>query len=419
MNIGIVTTWYERGAAYVSRAYRGALTGEHEVFIYARGGEKPKGNPKWDQPYVTWDKPVPEKPYMYIDPTQLERWVRQNNLQVVMFNEQHNWETVLNALKIDEIAIGAYVDYYRPETVPFFELYDFLLCNTKRHYEVFKNHPQAFYIPWGANLKLFELKDKKKERDELVFFHSCGWGSKRKGTDILVNAFQQVKGNTKLIIHAQRAVDNFPSIESVVVRDLRIDWVVAHAGPPGLYHLGDVYVYPTRLEGIGLTIAEALASGLPVVTTNEPPMSEFVAHGVSGRLVEVETYQRRDDYYYWPESVCNQKAVAEAMQFYVENRKDIEKYRRQARQYAEKHLSWENNAQNLPMFVKKISRSRENIDHDLIKRVQDYEHAEYFHRKIIERFKYLKHVLSKQGVKRPQLLATYLLANFLSRLVGK
>ena len=41
MNIGIVTTWFERGAAYVSKQYKDSLEEcGHKVFIYSRGGEK-------------------------------------------------------------------------------------------------------------------------------------------------------------------------------------------------------------------------------------------------------------------------------------------------------------------------------------------------------------------------------------------
>lgn len=39
MNIGIVRTWFERGAAYVSRQYMEVLAERHNIFIYARGGE--------------------------------------------------------------------------------------------------------------------------------------------------------------------------------------------------------------------------------------------------------------------------------------------------------------------------------------------------------------------------------------------
>jgi len=57
MNIGIVTTWFERGAAQVSHQYKEILGQDNEVFIYARGGEKyARNNPKWDTPDVTWGK---------------------------------------------------------------------------------------------------------------------------------------------------------------------------------------------------------------------------------------------------------------------------------------------------------------------------------------------------------------------------
>ena len=69
--------------------------------------------------------------------------------------------------------------------------------------------------------------------------------------------------------------------------DPRIEFIEKTVSAPGLYFRGDVYLYPTRLEGIGLTICEALASGLPVITTNDAPMNEFVIDGETGYLVDV------------------------------------------------------------------------------------------------------------------------------------
>lgn len=59
MNIAIVTTWFERGAAYVSRQYRQALMRSHQVFIYARGGEAyaatdPVWNGRWVKSEPCW-----------------------------------------------------------------------------------------------------------------------------------------------------------------------------------------------------------------------------------------------------------------------------------------------------------------------------------------------------------------------------
>ena len=68
MNIGIISTWFDRGAAFVSKAYMDVLSQEHQVFIYARGGEQyAKGDPNWDFENVTWGSKVQGKPYLYID----------------------------------------------------------------------------------------------------------------------------------------------------------------------------------------------------------------------------------------------------------------------------------------------------------------------------------------------------------------
>ena len=78
MKIGIVTTWFERGAAYVSKQYLNLLEENHEVFIYARGGEGyAKGDPNWDSPNVTWGKkPLLQTNLTPIRRADLERWVR-------------------------------------------------------------------------------------------------------------------------------------------------------------------------------------------------------------------------------------------------------------------------------------------------------------------------------------------------------
>ena len=57
MKIGIVTTWFERGAAYVSRQFKQILEKEHDVYIYARGGEEYAiGDPNWDGDFVWWGR---------------------------------------------------------------------------------------------------------------------------------------------------------------------------------------------------------------------------------------------------------------------------------------------------------------------------------------------------------------------------
>lgn len=374
LNIGIVTTWFERGASHVSKAYLDALSGHHNVFVYARGGEEyGRGDPVWDREYVTWGKRVRTGIPTYVKWKDFLAWAERHDLDVIIFNEQQSWDVILRSLNLG-ILIGAYVDYYTPRTVPFFWIYDFLLCNTHRHYGVFKDHPQALFVPWGTDCELFSGDCEPIKEGSTVFFHSSARSWYRKGTDLVVEAFGHVQGETRLIIHSD-GLKKHPSVMNIVEQDHRIEVIDKTVHAPGLYHLGDVYVYPSRLDGIGLTMAEALASGLPVIATANPPMDEFVVHGINGRLVPVERFQRRADDYYWDESVCSEEGLANAMQFYVDHRSQLSEFKSQARRYAEDHLDWRKNSADLSKILPRLSRQEK--PRELIQMVKWYEYSRY------------------------------------------
>lgn len=359
MNIGIVTTWFERGAALVSRAYMETLSREHSVFIFARGGEwYGRGNPRWDLPNVTWASRLPRHRTTSFIWDEFHRWVQENKLDAVIFNEQQVWTPLLRCLDLD-VLLGAYVDYYTSATPPFFRLYDFLLCNTRRHHSVFRDHPRALFIPWGTDLGVFRPRPRPGAGKTLTFFHSYGVDAWRKGTGVLIEAFRQVKGDARLIIHSQNGVSRFPYLEPLLRQDARIQVIEGETPAPGLYHLGDVYAYPTKLEGIGLTVTEALACGLPVITTDVAPVNELVEHGVNGRLVRVEAYARRFDDYCWPEATASRGSLTQAMQWYVDHQSERERWKADARRYAEEHLDWSRNSACLPKALPNMKRSPE------------------------------------------------------------
>lgn len=352
MKIGIVTTWFERGAAYVSLQYKKILENEgHEVFIYERGGERKFVlNSKWTDSDVYHGKNVSFPESTYIDLKDFDKWLDETGVETVFFNEQR-WLKPVIFCKNKGIKVGAYIDYYTKDTVGAFGLYDFLICNTKRHHSVFKDHPQSYFIPWGTNVDLY--KGDGREKSEYVrFFISVGMSPYRKGVDLLIKSFILLVDNSdglksKLIIHTQVSLDEFVinlgdeifTRYKALIKSNHIKIISETVSAPGLYHLGDIYVYPTRLEGIGLTICEAISSGMPVIVPDDAPMNELLPLEIS-KIVKIEKYFERYDGYYWESNEVNIDYLEKAMMFYLDNKTQLEKYESKARDFAKDNLDW-------------------------------------------------------------------------------
>lgn len=354
MNIGLVTTWFERGAAVVSRQIMDVLLSKHNVFVYARGERYERGNPSWDLENVWWGKRVFRIGSGRIDRDDFEQWLREKAIDAVIFNEQRWWQPVIWA-KDKGIPVGSYVDYYTPDGVEHFSAYDFLICNTRRHHEVFSWHEGAHFVAWGTDVETFKPDAHGLGLHQpFAFFHSCGMEPYRKGTDLLIEAFNAIKSNldAKLIIHTQRRLERKH-------RDLKkVEVIERTVSAPGLYGLGDVYVYPSRLDGLGLTVCEALACGLPVITTNAEPMSEFVHEGLDGFLVDVERVYTRSDNYFWPITEVSRKALSGAMMRAYVDKPMVQHMKTEARQRAVAMRDWKKNGLRICAIVEEANCRR-------------------------------------------------------------
>jgi len=362
MKIGIVTNWYPSGAGYVSKAYFESLSRDHEVFIYARGGEIMKHDPSWDQNYVYWAPYHPNG----IRIGNLVKWIKKQKPDIIFFNEQRFWKPVYVAKKLG-VLTGAYIDYYKQNTVKAFSLYDFLICNTKRHYSVFSWHNNSFYVPWGTYIEKF--KPVKRPSRKLTFIHSIGWQGRstldRRGTLLLLKAFEKILKDCTLLIYSQKKLEDcLPEIQDAVKHDDRISFIYGTFDPVP-YTDGDVFIYPSRLEGIGLTLPEALSSGLPAITTDAPPMNEFVKDGINGTLIKVNQLLGRKDGYYWPESISNIESLVQAMENYFDD-EVLLLQGTMAREIAEIELDWRKNEDYLNKIFSEAAQNKISLTPDLI-----------------------------------------------------
>ena len=146
------------------------------------------------------------------------------------------------------------------------------------------NISQATQLPNSVNAK--GQDDVRKNK--FTFLHISS-GQYRKGADVLVNAFVSEfsdKDNIKLIIKNYSNVDSqtglaieeakrlkpsskWPEIELIDKPDL------TDTEMKRLYELADAVVLPSRAEGFGLPMLEALSYGKPLITTGYSGQMDF------------------------------------------------------------------------------------------------------------------------------------------------
>ncbi len=79
----------------------------------------------------------------------------------------------------------------------------------------------------------------------------------------------------------------------------------------------DAVLYPSRWEGLGLSMLEALHAGVPVLATNGTPMWDAVVHGHNGLLISAK---RSDDFHLSPHYEVIPEALADAIVLLVSDR---------------------------------------------------------------------------------------------------
>lgn len=340
-NIGFVTIWFERGQAYVTKMLRDVLSRQHNTFVFARTGSV-YGEPKLETSNFWNVTNLTSHDQYKIPPDVLISWIKENNLDAVIFNEEYDWELVKSA-KSTGIKVMTYLDYYKEDWKPFMRFYDKVLCSTQRSYHLVKNICNAHYIGWAVDIDLFSPAENGSGK--YTFFHNAGWlgVNYRKMTPAVILAFDAVSRHfpdITLFVHSQVDFDKLPStITRIIKENPRITYHVGTEPAPGLYHKGRILVFPSKLEGLGLPLSEGLACGLPAIVTNAPPMNEFIKNGYNGFLVRVARKINRHDNIAFPEEIVDINDLALKMSEAANNIDLIKKMGFNSRQFAETELN--------------------------------------------------------------------------------
>jgi len=147
---------------------------------------------------------------------------------------------------------------------------------------------RIWYIPNGTNPEFFQVRTcVESEALRLLF---VGTWLDRKGVFYLVEAFEQLATRRpQLSLTVAGCGLREEEVMAHFAADLRsrvkVLPSVHREAMPDLYAGHDIFVFPSLVEGMPLTLLEAMASAMPVVTTNTCGMADIVENGVNGILV--------------------------------------------------------------------------------------------------------------------------------------
>jgi UDP-glucose:(heptosyl)LPS alpha-1,3-glucosyltransferase len=161
-----------------------------------------------------------------------------------------------------------------------------------KHYSV--SHKKIKVVYNGVDLKRFRPIDKLKKTDMKNFFGITegkvilyiGADAKRKGLTTLLKAYSLLpaRGTRVVVVGCRNA-----SLLSLT-RNLGIDEQVTFWSNEKeiekVYLLADVFVLPTIYDPFSNATLEAMASGLPVITTSSNGASELIDNGMQGYVLD-------------------------------------------------------------------------------------------------------------------------------------
>ena len=153
-----------------------------------------------------------------------------------------------------------------------------------RFYGTDSNNIEVIYngVPVAEFAPQKEFRDRRRaelglsDRDVVILFAGSGW--ERKGLSAAIAAVESCADSHLHLLVAGRG-------NAGAFKSSRVRFLGAVTEMRSLYSAADLFILPTRYDPFSNACLEALAAGLPVITTSANGFSEMIEHGVHGSIV--------------------------------------------------------------------------------------------------------------------------------------
>jgi glycosyltransferase involved in cell wall biosynthesis len=138
-------------------------------------------------------------------------------------------------------------------------------------------------IPYGAPIEYFQPAPKPDRTFRALFVGQVG---ARKGVHYLLQAWKKLRlPQAELMLvgfnnFPQHWLDHLPSTVRYIPS-------VPHPQLNQYYSSANVFVFPSLVEGFGLVLTEAMACGIPIITTPNTAGPDIITNGVEGFIIPI------------------------------------------------------------------------------------------------------------------------------------
>lgn len=137
----------------------------------------------------------------------------------------------------------------------------------------------------AVDTQMFRPNPRAAGEPESVRVLVSGKASRRKGTHLIAAIASNLAPGIEVVCtmspEARRKwIGDLPNVRAIGRQS--VDRM------PQLYQQSDILLMPTAREGFGLAVAEAMATGIPVVASDSSTMPDLVEHGKGGYLCSLD-----------------------------------------------------------------------------------------------------------------------------------
>lgn len=160
-----------------------------------------------------------------------------------------------------------------------------------RYRKVLGDHKKIFNIPYFCDLAPF--KANRTARNARVTLLYSGQFIERKGLDVLLDAFVNVADDIpELDLLLVGGSEDSPYLKVIPERlrgRVRAAGFFQNHELPAIYAQADIFVLPSRHDGWGVVVNEALGAGLPIIVSDRVGAArDLVRQGENGYVFESE-----------------------------------------------------------------------------------------------------------------------------------